>query len=90
MPQKDPGPRPKYDNLCFYLHELAQPLSTVTGLIDLLLLEMDEQDKIFKEVKLISEQLGKILNIIGEIREIAREPAEREARSLKPRPPSFS
>ena len=29
---------PYYDNLRHFLHDLAQPLSTVTGLIDLMLL----------------------------------------------------
>lgn len=72
---------PSYDTLRHFLHDLAQPLATVAGLVDLLLLEMDEKDKMFYEVQLISEQLEKIMAIIGEIRQIAREAAEREAKS---------
>ena len=55
------------------LHELAQPLAALTGLVDLLLLEMDAADPISQEVQLMSEQLEKALHIVGEIRCIARE-----------------
>jgi signal transduction histidine kinase len=75
---------PYYDNLRHCLHELAQPLATVTGLVDLLLLELDKQDRIFQEVQLISQQLEKVMQIIGEIRQMTREAAERERRTLKP------
>ena len=75
---------PYYENLRHFLHDLAQPLSTVTGLVDLLLLELDERDKIFQEVHLISQQLEKVLQIISEIRRIAKEAAEREASALQP------
>jgi signal transduction histidine kinase len=78
MPEK----APYYDNLRHYLHDLAQPLATVTGLVDLLLLELDERDKIFQEVQLISEQLEKVMTIIGDIRQIAREASEREKKTL--------
>jgi signal transduction histidine kinase len=74
---------PYYNNLRHCLHDLAQPLGTITGLVDLLLLELDEQDKMFKEVQLISEQLEKVMEIIEKIRRIAREAAEREATTLK-------
>jgi signal transduction histidine kinase len=84
MSMREPGPSPYYDNLRHFLHDLAQPLATVTGLVDLLLLELDERDKMFKEVQLISEQLEKILTIIGEIRQVAREAGEREGKPLKP------
>ena len=83
MTEKDPGPRPNYENLRHFLHDLAQPLATVTGLVDLLLLELDERDKIFQEINLISEQLEKILTIIGDIRQIARGAAESEVKSQK-------
>ncbi len=83
MSRKEPGQSPYYHNLGHYLHDLAQPLATVTGLVDLLLLELDEQDSLFTEVQLISEQLGKILTIIAEIRRIAREAADHEAKPLK-------
>jgi signal transduction histidine kinase len=75
---------PYYDNLRHFLHDLAQPLSTVTGLIDLMLLELDERDKMFQEVQLISQQLEKVMQIVGEIRRMAREAADRESKSLEP------
>jgi signal transduction histidine kinase len=74
---------PYYDNLKDFLHDLAQPLSTVTGLIDLMLLELDERDKMFQEVQLISQQLEKVMEIIGEIRRMAQEAAEGERKSLE-------
>ena len=60
---------PYYDNLRDFLHDLAQPLSTVTGLIDLMLLELDERDKMFQEVQLISQQLEKVMEIVGNSRD---------------------
>jgi C4-dicarboxylate-specific signal transduction histidine kinase len=60
------------------LHALAQPLAAVTGLVDLLLLEMDEEEEVFQEIKLISDQLEKVLLIIEEMRRIAREATARE------------
>jgi signal transduction histidine kinase len=84
MNRKDLGPPLNYDNLRQFLHDLAQPLATVTGLVDLLLLELDERDKMFEEVHLISEQLEKVLAIIGEIRQIVREAAAREEKSQDP------
>jgi signal transduction histidine kinase len=60
-------------NIRHSLHALAQPLAAVTGLVDLLLLDMDEEDEMFPEIRLISEQLEKVLRIIEEIRRIARE-----------------
>ena len=44
MPRQEGQITPYFDNLRNFLHDLAQPLSTVTGLIDLMLLEMDERD----------------------------------------------
>ncbi|PIU52494.1 MAG: hypothetical protein COS90_11095 [Deltaproteobacteria bacterium CG07_land_8_20_14_0_80_60_11] len=75
---------PYHDNLRHFLHDLAQPLSTVTGLIDLMLLELDERDKMFQEVQLISQQLEKVMEIIGEIRRLARETADHERKTLGP------
>lgn len=75
---------PYYDNLRDILHDLAQPLSTVTGLIDLMLLEMDERDKMFQEVQLISQQLEKVMEIVAEIRRMALEAANRERNTLGP------
>jgi signal transduction histidine kinase len=90
MTKKDPGPSPDNESLRHFLHDLAQPLATVTGLVDLLLLELDERDKIFQEVHLISEQLEKILTIIGDIRQIARGAAGHEIKSQKVPPSSPS
>jgi len=75
---------PYYDNLRNILHDLAQPLSTVTGLIDLMLLEMDERDKMFQEVQLISQQLEKVMEIVAEIRRMALEAANRARKALGP------
>ena len=72
---------PYYDNLRHILHDLAQPLATVTGLIDLMLLELDERDKMFQEVQLISQQLEKVMQIVGEIRRMAREAADHERKA---------
>jgi signal transduction histidine kinase len=73
-----------YNNLRNILHDLAQPLSTVTGLIDLMLLELDERDKMFQEVQLISQQLEKVMQIVGEIRRMVREAADQESKDLEP------
>jgi signal transduction histidine kinase len=75
-----------YDNLRQFLHNLAQPLGTVTGLVDLLLLELDERDKIFQEVQLISQQLEQVMQILEEIRLMTREAAEREQSLSLPQP----
>jgi len=75
---------PYYDNLRDFLHDLAQPLSTVTGLIDLMLLELDERDKMFQEVRLISQQLEKVMDIVGAIRRMAIEAADHERSTLGP------
>jgi signal transduction histidine kinase len=58
------------------LHDLAQPLAAVTGLVDLLLLEADAGHPWFQELVTISQQLEKVLDIVGEIRRIARDGAE--------------
>jgi signal transduction histidine kinase len=56
------------------LHNLAQPLATVTGLVDLLLLEAGDNHPWHQELMTI--QLEKALDIIGEIRRIAREASD--------------
>lgn len=71
-----------YEHIGHFIHDLAQPLATVTGLIDLLLMELDEQDRVFQEVQLISTQLEKVLAIVGEIRRLTKEAAELERRAL--------
>ena len=60
------------------LHNLAQPLAVLTGLVDLLLLELDQSDPTLPDVRQISEQLEKVLRIVGEMHRVAREtvPAE--------------
>lgn len=55
------------------LHDLAQPLAAMAGLVDLLLVQMDERDSYFQEVQLISLQLEKALAILSEIHRVARE-----------------
>ena len=89
QPQEAQFP-PYYDNLRHFLHDLAQPLSTVTGLIDLMLLELDERDKMFLEVRLISQQLEKVMQIVGEIRRMTQEAADHERKSLEPAQPPLS
>ncbi len=66
------------------LHDLAQPLAAVTGLIDLLMLEMDDADPRLKEVQTVSEQLEKVREIVSEIRRITREAAIAEPPSREP------
>jgi signal transduction histidine kinase len=65
------------------LHDLAQPLAALTGLIDLLLLETDAADPKLREVQTVNEQLEKVLEIVGEIRRLAREASASEAASLE-------
>jgi signal transduction histidine kinase len=65
------------------LHDLAQPLATITGLIDLLLLELKEGDRMFQEIQLISEQLEKLIQIIEEVHRVAREAADGETITLE-------
>jgi len=87
MQASSPSP---YEHISQFLHALSQPLAAVTGLVDLLLLELDEGDRIFQEVQLISQQLEQVLQIIGEIRRIAREAAEQERQSLPSLQPPLS
>jgi signal transduction histidine kinase len=88
MPRQEVNLSLHNKNLRHFLHDLAQPLSTVAGLVDLLLLELDERDKIFREMQIISQQLEKVMQIIGEIRRMAKEAHERPASDLNsPQPP---
>jgi signal transduction histidine kinase len=66
------------------LHALAQPLAILTGLVDLLLLELAEDDPKAQDMHLISEQLEKIRQIVGDIRQLTREASQEPAR-LGPR-----
>uniref|UniRef100_A0A7V4LE00 histidine kinase n=1 Tax=Desulfobacca acetoxidans TaxID=60893 RepID=A0A7V4LE00_9BACT len=54
------------------LHELAQPLAAVTGMVDLLLLEQEGDSPLLQDIQLINERLEKVLEIVAHIREIAR------------------
>jgi signal transduction histidine kinase len=84
MPRPGVRSTPYHTNLRNILHDLAQPLSTVAGLIDLMLLELDERDKMFQEVQMISQQLEKVMEIVEQIRRMAREAAELERKTLEP------
>ncbi len=64
------------DHMRQSLHELTQPLAAVTGLVDLLLLEMEQDSSYFWEIRMISEQLERVLGLIGEIRQMAKEATE--------------
>ncbi len=55
------------------LHNLAQPLAVLTGLVDLLLLEMDQPDPALPDVRQISLQLERVLQIVGDMHRLARE-----------------
>ena len=66
------------------LHTLAQPLAVLTGLVDLLLLEMDQADPNLQDVRQISEQLEKVLRIVGEIHRLARETSAAEPVNPEP------
>jgi len=59
------------------LHELAQPLSAITGMVDLLLLESDEDSPIFQELGMVNDQLQQALEIVAEIRRLTREASTR-------------
>jgi signal transduction histidine kinase len=56
------------------LHALAQPLAAVTGTVDLLLLECDENNPMLPEIEMISEQLQRVLEIVADIRRLVRQP----------------
>ena len=45
------------------LHDLAQPLATVTGIVDLMLLEQSGDSPLYEDINLINERLDKILEI---------------------------
>jgi signal transduction histidine kinase len=59
------------------LHELAQPLAAVTGLIDLLLIEHQPDNPLYEEIRIISDKLEEVLDIIAHIRDVAREASQR-------------
>ena len=55
------------------LHDLAQPLAALTGLVDLLLLETAADDPRLQDMQRASEQLEKVLEIVREIRLMLQE-----------------
>lgn len=77
-----------FKKLRHLLHDLAQPLATITGLIDLLLLELPESDRMYQEVNLISQQLEKVMQVMEEVHRIAQEATEGETRTLEMSPAS--
>lgn len=56
----------------FSLHELAQPLAAVTGIVDLMLLEQREDSPLYQDIQMINERLEKILEIVAHIQAITR------------------
>ena len=54
------------------LHELAQPLAAVTGIVDLMLLEQKEDSPLYQDIQLINERLEKVLEIVAHIQTITR------------------
>lgn len=64
------------------LHELAQPLAAVTGLVDLLLIEQQPQNPLYEEIQTISDKLEQVLEIIAHIRDIARQASQRQGDGL--------
>jgi len=65
------------------LHDLSQPLAAVTGLVDLLLLEMEEDSTFFQEIRMISQELERVLCIVEEVRQIARQALEEIIKAQK-------
>lgn len=54
------------------LHELAQPLTAVTGMVDLMLLEKEGDNPLYQDIEMINERLEKVLEILAHIRDITR------------------
>ena len=49
------------------LHELAQPLAAVTGIVDLMLLEQREDSPLYQDIQMINQRLEKVLEIVAHI-----------------------
>lgn len=54
------------------LHELAQPLAAVTGIVDLMLLEQGKSSPLYDDIQMINERLEKVLEIVAHIQTITR------------------
>jgi hypothetical protein len=80
-----------FKNIRIAVHALAQPLVVLTGTIDLLLLEMDQESPYYEEVQNTSEQLERIVKLIAEIRGVARQVSEalQESKVEDPDLPEF-
>jgi len=61
------------------LHDLAQPLSALAGLVDLMLMEMDERSPCYREAQLMNQQLDEIFKIVRDVRSLAREATDAAA-----------
>lgn len=69
------------------LHSLAQPLAALTGLVDLLLIETDANDPRLQDIQRINEQLERVLQLVGEIRQMARQASGAEPHRPEPTAP---
>ncbi len=79
------GTRDHLKDIRHSLHELAQPLAAVTGLVDLLLIDRQLDGDLLDDIQMISEKLDQVLEIISHIREIVRAGTqELEAEYLPP------
>lgn len=58
------------------LHDLTQPLAVITGTVDLLLMELDENSGVTSDIKKISDQLELIFDIIENLRGETRHVSE--------------
>lgn len=56
-----------------FLHDLSQPLASMNLATDLMLMELDNDDKLLQEVKMLSTEMKSVLEIISKIRCVARE-----------------
>jgi signal transduction histidine kinase len=54
------------------LHDLAQPLAAVTGIVDLMLLEQGGDSALYEDIQLVNERLEKVLEIVAHIQSITR------------------
>ena len=55
------------------IHELAQPLSAVTGLVDLLLLEFAYDEALHRDISLLRQQLQRVIDLTADLRQLTRE-----------------
>ncbi len=65
-------PQQALDDIRRSLHDLAQPLAAVTGIVDLMLLEQGGDSPVYEDINLINDRLEKILEIVAHIQAITR------------------